>query len=111
MAHIEFSPSARERFEKCKAFTEAKGDKTLQAKIDQLSGWGLDYDGKERGVSIHIGCDFDPLSFSFAEILPDGRTGVCGGIIYHGERDGFGNGSGPTFSVCLEKTEGYQIHT
>ena len=56
------------------------------------------------------------MSFTFREELPQelqdkGIRGVCGGIIYHGPRDGYGSGEGPALSVTLDKTEGYSIHT
>ena len=34
-----------------------------------------------------------------------------GGLIYHGQHDGFGDGSGPTFSVTISKSTGWSIHT
>ena len=39
------------------------------------------------------------------------RRWFNGGMIYHGPHDGFGNGSGPTFSVSLSPTNGWSIHT
>lgn len=108
MAFIHFSSDqAHQRFLDCKKKTEAAGDTSLQRCIDTLKRWQRD---------IIIGCDFDELSFTFREDLTDeerykGYHPVCGGIIYHGPRDGFGNGEGPTFSVCMTPTTGYAIHT
>jgi hypothetical protein len=34
-----------------------------------------------------------------------------GGLIYHGKHDNGGDGGSPTFSVCLEPTNGWSIHT
>lgn len=108
MGAISFaSDRAQERFNRCKRETERRGDRSLQNCIDRLKKWSR---------PITIGCDFDELSFTFREDVTleehyKGVTGVNGGIIYHGARDGFGSGEGPTFSVCMEKTEGYQIHT
>lgn len=42
--------------------------------------------------------------------IPDG-CGYNGGIIFHGSHDGYGSGSAPTFSVCINPTDGYSIHT
>lgn len=104
MAKILFTPNAYERYIKCLDFTEALGDETLGGCIARLSQWDSNSD-------IHISTDFDEMSFFFRQKYADGRTGICGGIIYHGSRDGYGSGQGPTFSVCLTPTEGYQIHT
>lgn len=34
-----------------------------------------------------------------------------GGLIFHGNHDGFGNGSAPSFAVTLNPTNGWSIHT
>ena len=108
MANIHFSSEkATERFEKCKKFTEQRGDYSLQDCIDRLKHWSM---------PIMIGCDIDEMSFSFREMPTDelqamGYRPIRGGIIYHGERDGFGSGAAPTFSICLKETSGYEIHT
>ena len=105
MAKIEFSSEkAFQRFTEMSRKTRHM-KKSLESCVLTLMEWN------PWDATIRIGCDFDELSFSFREILPDGREGICGGIIFHGERDGFGSGNGPTFSVTLDKTEGYQIHT
>jgi hypothetical protein len=54
--------------------------------------------------------DFAPLSFYFARTV-NGNFSGNGGIIFHGQHDGFGNGSAPTFSVCLTPCDGWSIHT
>lgn len=108
MASIIFSSQeAHERFLKCREFTESRGDKSLVRCLGNLMNWRRD---------IIIGQDFDPMSFTFRERLSDeeyakGFYACNGGIIYHGARDGFGSGAAPTFSVTIEKTEGYSIHT
>ena len=109
MATILFSSErARKRFEDCKAATGKTGDTSLQDCVDRLARWACPY--------IHIGCDFDKMSFTFREELtPENKAkgyhGVCGGIIYHGPRDGFGAGAAPTFSVTVDEARGYRIHT
>lgn len=103
MADIIFDKLAQERYNRCKEYTEARGDKSLSQCIGRLAEW--------VDCTIFISNDFDEMSFFFREIRQDSRPGLCGGIIYHGPRDGFGSGSGPTFSVCLEPTQGYSIHT
>lgn len=49
--------------------------------------------------------DFAPLSFMWS------AGGITGGLIYHGPHDGFGSGSAPTYSVCVDKVSGWSIHT
>ena len=108
MGEIRFSSSAAmDRYKRCSAETESKGDRSLQGCIDRLKQWNS---------PIIIGCDFDERSFTFreeltAEQLNEGYHPISGGIIYHGPRDGYGSGSGPTFSVTLGRSEGYSIHT
>lgn len=58
-----------------------------------------------------ISRDFHDMSFFFCEKDENGRNGICGGIIFHGKRDNGGDGSAPTFSCCLNPTDGYSIHT
>ena len=58
-----------------------------------------------------IWTDWDEKSFAFSEKNADGSNGVSGGIIFHGKRDNGGDGSAPTFSVCLTPVDGYAIHT
>lgn len=106
MANIKFtSEKAWERYKKCRQDSRDMGEHSLQTCIDRLMYWG------RFGTDIYIACDFDELSFTFREVNPDGSVGVCGGIIFHGKRDGFGSGNGPTFSVTMDDNEGYQIHT
>ena len=99
---VTISEYAKERWDSCMEFTQKKGDNSLQECFDNLSKWGN---------PITIFTDWDEMSFQFAEHLPNGVRGICGGIIYHGSRDGFGAGIAPTFSVTLDRAEGYRIHT
>lgn len=59
--------------------------------------------------------DFAPFSFAFVMQARKPNGGLerwfNGGLIFHGNHDGFGNGGGPTFSVCLNPTLGWSIHT
>ena len=48
-----------------------------------------------------LGYDFAPLSFGFQ------AGGFVGGLIFHGPTDG----SGPNFSVSLERVTGWTLHT
>ena len=103
MGKITFSSDkARQRYVACRKYTASRGDNTLLDCMRSLKRWSQ---------PIVIGCDFDEMSFTFCEQRNDGYTPTNGGIIYHGKRDGFGGGDGPTFSVTIDKAEGYRIHT
>ena len=68
-------------------------------------------------IETQIYPDFAPLSFEFVRCeYRNGRDHrphfmSNGGIIFHGKHDGFGSGSAPSFSVTLEPTNGWSIHT
>lgn len=81
---------------------QLKKEESLQQCMHSLEKWD--------GI-ITIYSDYDPLSFFFEQRYDNGECGVCGGIIYHGARDGYGSGSAPTFSTCITPTQGYSIHT
>ena len=55
--------------------------------------------------------DHAPMSLYFN--ISDARNEriMNGGIIYHGSHDGFGSGSAPTFSVAIDETNGWGLHT
>jgi hypothetical protein len=61
--------------------------------------------------------DFAPLSFSFLMQMEktagedDWELWFNGGLIFHGSHDGYGSGSAPTFSVTLNDTDGWSVHT
>lgn len=44
------------------------------------------------------------LTFGFTQHYPDGRTGIVGGLLYHGIPD-------RSFAVTLQPFHGWQIHT
>ena len=60
--------------------------------------------GVYRMLTIEIYRDFAPHSFGFAERTPDGRTGVVGGVLYHGRPD-------ESYAVILNPFHGWSIHT
>jgi hypothetical protein len=57
--------------------------------------------------------DSPDFSFLIKVKGPDGeyKRRFNGGCLFHGSHDGFGSGSGPTFAVTLEPTDGWSIHT
>jgi hypothetical protein len=54
--------------------------------------------------------DFAPLSFLFA-LVKDGKLLMNGGVIFHGKHDGNGSGGPPSFSVSIDKAQGWRVHT
>ena len=59
----------------------------------------------EKGIGVLMWTDFAPFSFMWK------AAGLTGGLIFHGSFDGYGSGSGPTYSVCIEKTTGWALHS
>jgi hypothetical protein len=91
-------------------------DNSLQRCLDRLKQTDENIrQNHNRMVETNIYPDFAPLSFEFArmEEVPGepARCSMNGGIIFHGSHDGFGSGSAPSFSVTLEPTNGWSIHT
>lgn len=104
-------------------YAKKKGDTSLQRCLDRLKQ--TEENIRTNGcphVNTDIYPDFAPLSFEFVRYE---ELEICtpygvehkkefmsnGGIIYHGPHDDFGSGGSPTFSVCLEPTNGWSIHT
>lgn len=107
MANIEFTPEAQKRFNECRNLIEnrlAKPEYKLQNVIARFLSWN-----SKKIIISNDSCD--DRSFFFRCIEEEGRPSICGGIIFHGKRDGFGSGQGPTYSVSLIKETGWQIHT
>ena len=63
------------------------------------------------GRTVKLFSDFAPQSFYFVIETQEGHQWMNGGVIFHGDHDGYGSGEAPTFSCCLEPTDGWQIHT
>ena len=62
-----------------------------------------------------LGKDFAPASFSFLmkKRNEDGsyRDWFRGGLVFHGNHDGFGSGAAPTLAVTLNPSDGWSVHT
>jgi hypothetical protein len=54
-----------------------------------------------NGGDCNLMMDFAPMSFTWR------AAGLYGGMIFHGAWQG----EGPTYSVCVEKTTGWSLHT
>ena len=86
-----------EYFDKVIKFAETTGQEhSLQKALDQLSSLA-------PRITLHP--DYSPYSFLFDAGY------INGGCIFHGQHDNGGDGGAPTYSVNLEKTYGWSIHT
>lgn len=93
-------------------FAKKIGDTTLQRCLDRLKTSEEHYILDGRPIQTNISTDFAPYSFYFVKCdIATGKVIMNGGIIFHGSHDGYGSGQSPTFSVCLEPTTGWSIHT
>ena len=91
----------QEHYEKVVEYAESIGDKTLQNCIERLKQWEKNSNGR---YEIELYWDFAPYSFGFAERMKDGRTGIVGGLIYHGRPD-------ESYSIVMQPMHGWSIHT
>jgi len=66
----------------------------------------------QQGCDVFLYSDFAPQSLYFVK-KRNGEYCSNGGMIFHGHHDGGGNGSAPTFSVCLDPStkSQWRIHT
>lgn len=80
---------------------EKTNDPTLQECLDRLKSWETN---PVRPCEIELHGDFAPFSFLFVQRYPDGREGIVGGLVYHGNPD-------ESFAVQITPKIGWQIHT
>ena len=91
----------KEHFENVKCYAESIGDTSLQKCLERLKSWEGNPD---YPCEISLYYDHAPYSFGFTQCYPDGRTGIVGGLLYHGIPD-------RSFAVTLQPFHGWQIHT
>ena len=82
-------------------YAESIGDTSLQKCLDRLKSWE---ENPDRPSEISLCYDHAPYSFGFTQRYPDGKTGIVGGLLYHGIPD-------RSFAVTLQPFHGWQIHT
>ena len=82
-------------------YAESIGDTSLQKCLERLKSWE---ENPDCPCEISLYYDHAPYSFGFTQRYPDGRTGIVGGLLYHGIPD-------RSFAVTLEPFHGWQIHT
>lgn len=92
----------QERYDEAMKYATETNDPTLQRCLDKLKGW--ETSNPEYPCEIELHYDFAPLSFLFVQRYPDGRSGIVGGLVYHGSPD-------ESMCVQLTPTKGWQTHT
>lgn len=107
-----FDEYAETRLQECIDFVNNQRPELEEdlIKVFNMEHW------KRADSRVHIHSDFAPLSFYFVKMFchPDTKEWLRdynGGIIFHGKHDGHGSGAGPSFSVTLDKADGWRIHT
>ena len=99
--------------EKVKASPQAKGITDSRYSLDRALEYLGSYGEQETRCLLYP--DFAPLSFAFVMETKEQDGSFTrwfnGGLIFHGPADGFGSGAAPTFSVTLEPTHGWSVHT
>ena len=91
----------QERYEEAMKHAAETNDPTLQQCLDKLKRWE---NNPDRPCEIELYWDFTPYSFIFKQRYEDGRYGIIGGLIYHGNPD-------RSMSITFEPGIGWQTHT
>lgn len=95
----------KDHFDSVSAFAQRTGRVAdLQKNLDRLGSWG------DRGFTVVLYKDFALHSFGF-QLEKDRKVSLVGGLIFHGNHDGGGDGGAPTYSVNLTPVDGWSIHT
>lgn len=100
--------------EEVKASTPAQEIKGHMSLTEMLAY--LDTYANHRDTRCVLFKDFAPLSFAFTMEVrkspeEEYRQWFNGGLIFHGDHDGGGDGGDPTLSVNLNPMEGWSVHT
>ncbi len=86
------------RFQEALKHAIETGDMSLHRGFESLKRY------EELGYKVQLNWDFAPLSFGFSILTQDDKLYMGGGLIYHGNPD-------ESFSITLQKTTGWSIHT
>ena len=71
----------QEHYDKVVQYAKEIGDTSLDNCLKRLEQWE---NNPNCPCEIELYRDFAPHSFGFRECYPDGKTGIVGGLIYHG---------------------------
>lgn len=89
----------KDHYDKVVQYAKRINDSTLQNCLARLENW----EKNNRSV-IELCCDFAPYSFLFRERYKDGRIGIVGGLVYHGDPD-------QSYCYAEPRIHGWAIHT
>ncbi len=106
---LDFREDGKARLLECIQFINTKRPDLEGNFRRQFQNWGT-----RPGTRLVVYKDFCPLSFYFVEevmVKGEWKRDYNGGIIFHGDHDGGGNGGAPTFSVNLTPVDGWATHT
>ena len=102
-----------DHLDKVREFAKSTGrSRQLEEQLDYLAGYACHKSPQDTRCLLYP--DFAPYSFYFVMERKEKdqyRRWFVGGVIFHGPHDHGGTGEAPTFSVCLEPTDGWSIHT
>jgi hypothetical protein len=105
-AEIEIDRANKDLVDRIQAALIHPLSETFKDSLDTLVRLASNVKGKAR-----LWLDFAPLSFEFVIIRGNGVPWINGGIIFHGQHDGYGSGGAPTFSTCVNPEDGWSVHT
>lgn len=75
---------SNEHYNKVMEYAKSIGDTSLQNCLERLKSWEQN---EHRPCEIELYYDSSPYSFGFVQRYPDGRQGIVGGVLYHGNPD------------------------
>lgn len=112
---ILFTESAEGRLKECIEYVNAQRPELAENLKFQFHRHSY-YFEQHPEIEMRVMTDFAPLSFYFEMRYFNRRSQKIerdynGGIIFHGNHDGGGNGGPPTYSVNLTPGDGWSTHT
>lgn len=110
--NLRFSENALPRAMKCFEVERDHHDDSFSKCLKNLMRWVSRYEGDKPVYDeedyIRLTPDFcNEYSFGFAVHHKDGRTGIAGGLLFHG----YPGDADTTFSVTMDASNAWQIHT
>ena len=111
--NLRFSENALPRALKCFEVERDHHDEPFSQCLKNLMRWVSRYDENDHAVYdeedyIRLTPDFcNDYSFGFAVHHKDGRAGIVGGLLFHG----YPGDADTTFSVTMDASKAWQIHT
>lgn len=113
---VEFDEGGEKRLQECIEFVNTKRPDLAENLKFQFTRHYDYYFKNHPEIKMRVYSDFARLSFYFEMKYFDFKAGEFkrdynGGIIFHGNDDGGGNGGAPTYSVNISPVDGWATHT